>query len=392
MAPDASQILMMMGDAPAAVPAGKSVVYATEGLELRVQDPAGRVARLCDYAAMPGHYARDIAWAAKGSGAVADRYTLLSPNRMTVNVGDRGFYLPAQITLDLSLAASWDTTVGTDYRTAANRAGKDFYVYACNNAPALKLVASANATYPSGYTADNSRKLGGFHCLCTAVGTISGHTLSSYVAGDILPASVWDLIHRPVSSPEGMVYVSGLGKWVDIYLASVSNGALVSVKGGTIADGGSSPVFHYYKISQWLGQIGKRLPTQHEFVALSLGSNQGTNISGSADPGTTGGHSDTGGRRMVSFAGCEDCCGALYQWCGEAGGPYAAAVWVPAYDANDSGVAGNSYDVPNRGVVGGYWSAGDNCGSRCSLWTNGPLTPNTGYGARGVAEPLAVGL
>ena len=75
---------------------------------------------------------------------------------------------------------------------------------------------------PYGYTATTSRKVGGFHCLCANVGTIAGHTLNGYVAGDILPASVWDLKHRPKSEPEGMVYIDGIDMWVDIYLCSWS--------------------------------------------------------------------------------------------------------------------------------------------------------------------------
>jgi len=342
-------------------------------------------------ASMPGHYSRDSAWAAKTVSAAADRLTLLSPARMAIDVGGVLLTLSEQQTFVLSDSSAWDSTA-TDYTVAANRAGKDFYVYACLDSGSIKLVVSANSTYPTGYTASTSRKAGGFHCLCLAVGTISGHSLSDYVAGDILPASVWDLKHRPVSSPEGMVYVSGIGKWVDIYLASVSSGALVSVNGGTTADGGSSPAFHYYKFSQWFGQVGKRPLSQHEFVSASLGSNQGTNISGSADPGTTGGHSDTAGRRMISNCGCEDCCGALWQWLCEAGGPYAAASWVDAYNANDSGVAGKSYYAPNRGIAGGYWNSGSYCGSRSSLWIYGPLYLDTAIGARGVAEPLAVAL
>ncbi len=337
---------------------------------------------------VPGIFARDIRFAAKTVSVAADRLIILSPNRMLVDVNGTYLVLTAQQVLNLSLAATWDS-VTTDYTVASARAGKNFYVYACINAGSLKLLVSANATYPSGFDATTSRKIGGFHCLCKAVGTISGHTLSGYLAGDILPASVWDLKHRPVCAPEGMVYVDGLGKWVDIYLASVSGGKLVSAYNATCADGTSSPAFHWYKFSQWLGQIGKRMLTQTEFVAASLGSNQGTNITGSADPGTTGGKSDTAGRRMISNVGCEDCCGNLWQWGEEAGGGASSAAWVNAFDGNDSGVAGHHYQAPNRAILGGSWDNGANCGSRGSAWAGGPLSLNANCGARGVAEPLA---
>ena len=338
--------------------------------------------------ALPGTYSRDQVWAAKTVSVAADRYVLLSPNRMAVDVGGVLLFLSVQAALDLSLAATWDS-VSPDYRVAANRAGKDFYVYAVLvGGVALGLLISANATFPTGYSATTSRKIGGFHCLCLSVGTISGHPLSGYVAGDIIPASVWDLKHRPVANPDGMVYVAGIGKWADIYLSSVSAGKLVSVNGGTIADGGSSPAFDWYDFSEWLGRVGKRLPTQAEFMSLSNGSNQGTNIASSADPVTTGGHTDTAGRRMISNVGCEDCCGNLWQWGEEAGGGAASAAWVNAFDGNDVGVAGQGYQEPNRALLGGGWDGGESCGSRGSHWINGPLALYPSCGARGVADAI----
>jgi hypothetical protein len=344
------------------------------------------------YVVTPAQYERDVPWAAKSVSVAADRYTLLSPSQLLVNVGGFGLYIETQQALDLSQAATWDTTAATDYTVADNRAGKDFYVYACYNSDTLKLIVSANSTYPDGYTPTSSRKIGGFHCLCKSVGTITGHGLSDYLTGDILPASVWDLKHRPASAPEGMLYVEGIGKWVDIYLASVSSSKLVSIYNTTCADGASSPAFHWYKFSQWFGAIKKRMLTQTEFVAASLGSNQGTNVAGSADPVTTGGKSDTAGRRMISNVGCEDCCGNLWQWGEEPGGGALTAAWVNAYDGNDSGVAGQGYQVPNRAVAGGSWNAGALCGSRGSAWAYGPLLLSAGLGARGVSAPQAVSI
>lgn len=273
--------------------------------------------------------------------------------------------------------------------TGTLAAGKDYYVYLVDGEDGTSsIVLSLASTYPAGEDADTSRKIGGFHTLCANVGTIAGHTLSGYSAGDVLPASVWCLNHRPRSNPEGMVYDSGSGIWADIYLGSVADGELVSVNGGTCADGASTAKFHWYKFDQWLRRIKKRFPLQGEFVALSLGANQGTNIAGSADPGTTGGHSDTAGRRMISDIGCEDCCGALYQWGLEGGATNdVGSEWADAFDANDSGVAGQHYEAPNRPRFGGYWAAGSDCGSRCSLWSYSPLYLSSYVGVRGVAEP-----
>jgi hypothetical protein len=314
-----------------------------------------------------------------------------------VNINKSGYVLNSALEFDLSDASNWDDTTTTDWTVASYRAGKDFYVYACTPASGTDpdFILSANLTIPDSIpsgatpTEDNTRKVGGFHGLCADVGTISGHDLSGYVAGDILPQSVWDLDHRPESKPEGKVYDPGSGKWPYIYMASVQGGELASVYGATIADGESAEAFHWYKFDQWFRRNTERLPFQGEFVSLSLGSNQGTNIDGGADPGTTGGHSDTAGRRMISNIGCEDCCGALWQWGIEGGATNdVGSSWSDAFDSNDSDVGGQHYEAPNRPRFGSYWGNGSNCGSRGSIWNYSPLYLNAGCGARGVAEPL----
>lgn len=331
------------------------------------------------------------------SSTFLDQGTLFSRDSAnTLHIPDLGGVVDGtlvEITEDSSFSintsGNWDG-VGS-YQTASNRAGKDFYVYLLK-AGGIKL--SATSTYPSGSTAANSRKIAGFHCLCAAARTISGHTLTGYAQGDILPQSVWDRFNRPISAPEGMV-LSLDGMWVDIYLPSVAT-VLVSVNGGTIADGASSPAFHGYKFEQWFGEIGKKLIRQTEFVVASLGSNQGTNITGSSDPGTTGGHSDTStspdsaGRRMISNIGCEDMCGALNQWSRDPGGVYSTgASWANAYDGNDSGVAGQHYQAPYRAILGGLWGDGSYCGSRSSFWAYSPLLLGSSISGRGVAESAA---
>ncbi len=65
------------------------------------------------------------------------------------------------------------------------------------------------------------------------------------------------------------------------------------------------------------GAVKKRLLKDIEFQLVAAGANEKTNIQGSADPVTTGGHVDTAGRRMISNIGCEDCCGVMWQWLDE---------------------------------------------------------------------------
>lgn len=347
-----------------------------------------------DASYLPSHYDASGLHSGGAADTSITRRTFTTPEGVEVRVGAQSLTLTAAQSLDLDVNASWDDT---SYATAANRAGKDFYAYYCQPSSGTEpdIILSANSTVPSAMPSGatpsetNTRKISGFHCLCADVGAISGHDLTGYIAGDILPRSVWDLFHRPASSPEGMVY-SDNGIWVDIYLPSVSGGELVSAYGATIADGSSTEAFHAYKFDQWFARLKKKPIASLEFVDASIGSNQGTNITGSADPVTTGGHSDTAGRRMISNIGCEDMAGALWQWGREQGATNdVGSAYANAFDANDSDVAGQHYEAPNRPLFGGYWADGSLCGSRASLWNDSPLGLNANRSSRGVAEPRA---
>ena len=67
-------------------------------------------------------------------------------------------------------SASEDVTIDINSSIAVNnRNGKDVYIYATVNTDnTLQFLISLNSTTPNGYTAANSRKIGGFHCLCAA--------------------------------------------------------------------------------------------------------------------------------------------------------------------------------------------------------------------------------
>ena len=342
-------------------------------------------------ASIAGHYSRGKRWAV----AVGSRTTIESED-VAVNISGTGYVQTSSISIDLSQSSSWDTTTGTDYTVASNRAGKDFYLYAVepSSGTAPDFLVSASSTSPSGYSASDSRRIGGFHCLCVDVGTISGHDLDGFEAGDVLPASIWDLRWRSSGKQEGTVYSARAGLWVDIYLASWSGTEMESIDGGTIADGGSSPHFHWYNFVELFSEVGKRLPTQSEFMAFSAGSNQETNISGSSDPGTTTGHTDTAGRRMISDIGVEDACGVLWQWGLENSADKAWSSWDPAdtsgdggtYDGQNSIARGEGFDQPDRPRFGGSWNNGAECGSRCAAWNESPLSLVASVGARGVAS------
>jgi len=309
---------------------------------------------------------------------------LTSPDEVSLDIGGTVYVLDSAEIMGLASSASWDTTTPTDYTVAATRAGKDFYIYACVPLSGRKptIVLSANATYPSGYDGTNSRKIGGFHCLCVAVGTISGHPLSGMLAGDILPASVWDLNHRPQCSPEGMVWSEQVKIWVDIYLQSGTGTATKSVNGGTITDSRD-----WMDFCDDLSAVGKRLLDDREFQAIAAGGNEETNIAGSADPGTTTGHTDTAGRRMVSNIGCEDCAGAMWQWLLDQSyrvGTGAAWNWFDL-----PGAKGSLYNYSTAGdadvklFAGGDWTNGAACGSRCRHANRYRWSVHSNFGARG---------
>jgi hypothetical protein len=336
-----------------------------------------------------------------GSTTASERRTVNVP-AMQLRINATVYTLSTATTLDADTAGSWASNE-TSKATAANRNGEDVYLYAVEpssgNTPNFCL--SSNSTYPNGTvggvtaSATNSRKIGGFHCLCVDVGTISGHSLTGYLDGDILPRSVWtQASHRPTSNPEGMVYV-GNKLWADIYLASNTT-TLESKYNQTIVDGASNPDYHWYNFVERFAEIEKRLPTQAEFMALAIGSNEETNISGSADPGTTGGHSDTASRRMISNVGCEDCVGAMWQWANETGSDGGAASFAvqdtasdgTTYDGVNSIGRGQGHTVPYRGIVGGYWNGGTQWGPRGSDWRYTPLYLSNVLGARGVSVSL----
>jgi hypothetical protein len=334
---------------------------------------------------MSGWYYQDRAWAAKTVAAAPDRYTLLSPQSIQVDVGGLSLQQFGPAYLDLSLTNTWDTISGTNYTTAANRAGKDFYIYACQptygTLPTLKV--SANATTPTGYTATTSRKIGGFHCLCVAVGTIANHTLTGYLAGDILPQSVWDLNNRAESENEGMVFDSKTSAWVDIYLFTGTGTTTTSVNGASYAD-----TVTQYNLVDYAAVAKKRLLFDHEFTSCATGCNEGTNVTESAEQNTTTGHVDTAARRMISNIGCEDCAGVLWQWLNDS---------LTSDDGSTSwawkDVTGSRGQVYSQGtygyyklIAGGGWYGGTNCGSRSrglNIWA---WRSDSGIGGRALSS------
>ena len=159
-------------------------------------------------------------------------------------------------------------------------AGKDYYVYVCDD---REIVVSLNSTFPAGYSADNSRKVGGFHSYCCATGSIPGHSLDGFATAAILPASVWCLNHRTRGKQEGTVWDDKAKVWNSIYMISSTGPTTASVYGAVISDNRN-----WMDFGDDLAAVGWRHSGDEEFASAAEGSNQKTNIYGSTDPVTNG--------------------------------------------------------------------------------------------------------
>lgn len=318
--------------------------------------------------------------------------TTITVSPTTVKIGDELYANASSVTLNLASSSSWDSST---YATASNRAGKDFYIYACvpTSGSEPKFILSANSTVPTNYTASNSRKIGGFHCLCLSVGTISGHTLSGYLTGDILPASVWDLLHRCKGENEGMVYDEYDDVWLGIYLLSYSNGKAVSVYNGVMLDGSSTPKTHCAWFTETLAKQKMRLPWLYELFTAWKGCQECVCIKDSADPNTTGGHVYTNGVRCISNIGLEDPTGVEHQWtndyCMVGGTKWVVSTYVSSVDSSS---CGNTYGYLWAVRAGGAYVDTTHCGSRCVVGNLYANSLDDGTGARCASKPRFVRL
>lgn len=274
--------------------------------------------------------------------------------------------------------------------------GKQYYIYLVETGVVnqFDIRVSLNASYPSGYNANNSYCIGGFHTLCVAVTSSNApalpagslwdsHPAIGYSAGDIIPNSIWCETHRPMCNPAGMVYIDLLDLWVDIYLQSGTGTSTRSAYGATITNS-RTPIQHLWDMQL----VGKRLAQDAEFMIFAEGSNQKTAVQGAAQPNpfTAGGHLDTAGKRMISGYFVEECCGLIWQWLDEVS-PHGGSGWVAYGDENTRGA---SYGMPYILLAGGHWSDSSNCGSR-SRASDGTRSAVIAYrGARGVSLPKFV--
>ena len=226
------------------------------------------------------------------------------------------------------------------------------------------------------------------------------HVLAGFAEGDILPESVWCLGFRPTAKSSvnmnnvlGMVYDADFDLAYDIYLQSGTGQNTSSMYGETHTVSRCQP-----NHQDDMRQVGKKLLSDDEFMSAAAGSNECTNVEGSTDKGTVGGHVDTNGQRMVSFIGCEECCGYLWQWLRDTAGLGTGTAhsnisgsgqnvgntgWITADGQNAFGLM---YNAITAVLAGGNWDDGACCGSRSRVGNYARSLVRTLGGGRGVCR------
>ena len=299
--------------------------------------------------------------------------------------------------------------------TGSVQNGKDYYLFLCPdpNSASVILRVSLTKTNPQGFNAEYVRLIGGFHTLCVDVGTgltyvegsaTKNHLLNGYVAGDILPYSVWCLNHRPFSEPEGMVYIPSLDFWCDIYLQS---GSGINTK--SVYQGALTRSRQYVDHVEDMFCVKKELLDDGEFASAMLGSNEQTNVAGSNESGATsggaGGRKDTANRRMISIYGVEEGCGSIWQWlrttsaAGVDGSIYGQTATTPTYGwiamtqsaygpYGQAGNKGSFWGLAGALLAGGAWDVSTGCGSRARHANSARSYANAARGGRGRSHPM----
>jgi hypothetical protein len=294
----------------------------------------------------------------KGSGD-----TLNTPEAM-LNIGGNGYgYV-------LDAVTGWDPVADDDGTVGSLSLGDDIYVYAVQDASGkAALVASTNTTVPDGFTADTSRKIGGFHYGRVRT-TAQAYDASATLSTQIIPNSVWDLQHRPKCDPTGMVEVIPGAVWMDIYLASQDGTAWpdtipLSEYNATPLTGGDGYNV-YYDYARLCRNAGKRMATHAEWIAAAYGVPQGA--TGNNSRQNTGNHSGYG-FEAVSSLNMDQPSGNVWQTLADLfDRRHDNDGWKDDLNTGKDGGEdhGQWYGSDLRIIrAGGYWNAGAEAGARC---------------------------
>jgi len=305
----------------------------------------------------------------------------------------------------LEARTDWDPTEqeNQDGSLDSISLGDDIYLYAVQaDDGRAGLVASKNITFPSGYTSDNSRRIGGFHY--GRWRPLSERYNASFnPPTQIVPTSVWDLGHRPKCDPTGMVEVIPGRLWADIYLNSEDgqswpNTVPLSRFNATPLTG-IEGYSRYLDLPHLLANAGKRLPTLAEFYVYADGAPQGNDSNNDTAWSATSnsGRTQTGAvAKSVSCTGVVDAVGNVWDPCLDM---YDVGALTSADYEWDRTIVENGKDasIP-RGeiyhvrwrmwIAGGRFDSGERCGARCAHSNNRPENVYATVGLRGVCDSL----
>lgn len=268
--------------------------------------------------------------------------------------------------------------------------GKDYSIFLVpegDNSIAIKI--SLNKTAPAGYDTVNTRRIGGFHTMCVNVGTVkSGNSMNGWLAGDIIPNSVWTLWHRPaVASPSGARYVPERDAWKTIYLQSGTGNNTTFEYNGTTT---RSRTTWDHELD--LAKVGWEFPTSIDFTISEQGIVNLKAVSGKAESSVTktGGWVNENNVRMVTDGGDESACGGVWTILQERGP--AGTITNETNKWYDSGTSGytdsKTYGTIYRLVGGGIWRDSGNAGPSSRFGSYWASDATTSGGARGWSRPL----
>ena len=310
-----------------------------------------------------------------------------------LNIGGNGYGYAIQPQPD------WDPIANSDGTITALELGDDICIYAAQSSTGTaELIASKNTTFPSGYTADNTRKIGGFHV--GRVRPFAERYNASYVPTvGIVPNSVWDLHHRPVCDPSGFAEMPD-GRWVSIYQLSEGSGTgagavLVSRYDATpIKD----DIYARKDFPNLLANSGMYAPDAQFFRVYAQGAPQGsdTNNDTAWSATSNSGPTTTGAvAKAVSQFNIVDAVGNLWDYLSNEynyGGSFAWDRSVVDTGIDASHPRGEVYHDNWRSAFGGgYFDGGGRDGAECVRWSNYPWNSSGSVGVRGVSGPLRRG-
>ena len=358
------------------VPAGTSRPVVTDGSE--VVDPLSAIGPM----AVSGAKSFD-GKIEKGTG---DTITIPEGG---VNIGGNGRGNIILSATDLDPLANDDGTI------TSLSIGDNVYIYAVySSSRVADIVFSYNDDIPSGYTATNSRKIGGFH-----VGKVrdiaDAYDSAATLSTGIIPNSVWDLLHRPTCDPTGMVEIIPGQVWIDIYLASEVSGTWPDNLIGSVYNAvpltGTEGYNRYYDYIRLARNVGKRLPYYPEMIAAAYGVPEGA--TGNTARQNTGDHSGYG-FEAVSCLNMDQPAGNVYQTLLELYDRSTGTGWKDDLNTGKDSAEqhGQWYGGEMRNALfGGYWADAAGAGSRSVYLVNAPWNVATNTGLRAACDALKIG-